>query len=165
MISNIRELNITRLQLAAMRAVKAKNESMIRTFGIEDGSYVEAVDERIALLERKIDEYESLTRTEFSHTALLVALQTLPELLIKGRLTCDWSACQLERRTSVQNIDRHERNGYQHTRFKDVLAIATILAETLEVHNERIRARAIKAEHPHHESLSEGESGDRLPNL
>jgi len=117
MILNSSQLRKAREELAKLRAVQRKVISMNSSFGVADASYTLMLDEQIECMEAEIKEFELLRSSVFAATETLFVARTLPECLIKGRIAIGWSAEDLSRRTSIQNIDRHEKNDYKVTKL------------------------------------------------
>jgi hypothetical protein len=144
MILNLRQLNRAKRELARLQQLKRKTDSMIISFDVVDvvdASFMAVLDEQVSLLEASIAEYNNVTRSEFPHVDKLLDANQLPELLIKGRLATGRAAENISRRTSVQNIDRHEKSNYSNIRLEDALRIANLLAEELSDRNELIRRK------------------------
>ncbi len=130
MITNARELQITRAQLTRLRETLERGRKSKPSADVDPRIYtaeLSALESEAHRLEAEIAAYEELVNGK----ALLVEsdLAELPDALIKARIANRWSQKQLADKLGVheQQVQRYEASRYKGASFERLLEIAKVL--------------------------------------
>jgi len=130
MITNARELQITRAQLTRLRATLEQGRTGKPASGVDPRVYAAelcALEAEALRLEGEIAAYEEL----IAGRSLRVEsdLAELPDALIKARIANRWNQKQLADKLGVheQQVQRYEATRYKGASFERLLEIANVL--------------------------------------
>lgn len=136
MITNAREYQITRAQLARLSSAVADAKARTPSKGVHPkiyGAELAALEAEVERLKGQLSAYEDLQegrKVQFDTSSL----EDLPNLLIQARIASRWSQKQVAERLGIheQQVQRYEATRYRGVSFDRLLDIAKILGVHVE---------------------------------